>query len=90
MPELYGLAHKILKNSSNFSTAKAPFRCARDSRIRCDTEAANSIPDLGYVYSWAEDNNKDAYLLASTGVCRVARPSRCNFTCAKEIGVSRE
>lgn len=90
MPELYGLAHKILKNSSNFSTAKAPFRCARDSPIRCDTEAANSIPDLGYVYSWAEDNNKDVCLLASTGVCRVARPSRCNFTCAKEIGVSRE
>ncbi|GKE71156.1 zinc finger BED domain-containing protein RICESLEEPER 2-like protein, partial [Tanacetum coccineum] len=34
------------------------------------------VPDLGYVMSLSEDNNKDVYLLASTGVYRIAAPSR--------------
>ncbi|GJS89440.1 zinc finger BED domain-containing protein RICESLEEPER 2-like protein, partial [Tanacetum coccineum] len=37
------------------------------------------VPDLGYVTSLSEDNNKDVYLLASTGVYRIAAPSRCGI-----------
>lgn len=72
------------ENSGNFSTANISFRCAHDSPIQCNIVAGSYTPSLGYVYSFAEDNNKDVYVLASTGVYRVARPSRCNFTCATE------
>ncbi|KAM6569870.1 hypothetical protein CsatB_017855 [Cannabis sativa] len=73
------------ENSGNFTTATVPFRCAYDSPIQCETLAASvSHSVLGYVFSWGEDNKKDVYILASTGVYRVTRPSRCNLKCAKE------
>lgn len=79
------------ENSGNFSTAKMPFKCAYDSPIQCNIVPAgisNATPALGYVYSFAEDNKKDVYMLTSRGVYRVARPSRCNFLCAKEHAVN--
>ncbi|XP_062114954.1 HIPL1 protein-like [Humulus lupulus] len=73
------------ENSGNFTTATVPFRCAYNSPIQCETLVASvSHSVLGYVFSWGEDNKKDVYILASTGVYRVTRPSRCNLTCAKE------
>lgn len=86
--DLYGsalwAAVESPKESGNFTTTRIPFGCATDSPIHCSSMAGNSLPDLGYVYSFGEDNRKDIFLLASSGVYRVVRPSRCNYTCSKE------
>lgn len=71
-------------NSGNFTTDKIPFTCASDSPIKCSTVPGSSDISLGYIFSFGEDNNKDIYLLASSGVYRVVRPSRCSYTCSKE------
>ena len=71
------------QNSGNFSTSRIPFSCARDSPIQCDSAPGN-LPALGYIFSFGEDNNKDVYILASTGVYRVVRPSRCSYACSQE------
>ncbi|KAA8542593.1 hypothetical protein F0562_023745 [Nyssa sinensis] len=72
------------ENSGNFTTSKISFGCAHDSPIPCSFVPGSSLPALGYLFSFGEDNNKDIFLLASSGVYRVVRPSRCNYTCAKE------
>ncbi|RWR73692.1 GSDH domain-containing protein [Cinnamomum micranthum f. kanehirae] len=72
------------KDSGNFSSTKIPFSCARDSPLSCTILPGSSLPSLGYIYSFGEDNRKDVYLLTSTGVYRVVRPSRCSFSCSKE------
>ncbi|KAL5186219.1 HIPL1 protein [Glycine soja] len=71
-----------LENSGNFTTSKMHYSCAHDSPIQCDSVPESSLPALGYIYSFGEDNNKDVYILASTGVYRVARPSHCSYTCS--------
>eukprot|EP00257_Ricinus_communis_P026424 XP_025013838.1 HIPL1 protein [Ricinus communis] len=73
------------ENSGNFITTKISYRCAHESPIQCSFAEGNSLPEIGYVFSLAEDNKKDIYVLTSTGVYRIARPSRCNYTCSKEI-----
>ncbi|KAI4336057.1 hypothetical protein L6164_014633 [Bauhinia variegata] len=72
------------ENSGNFTTSKIPFSCSNDSPIKCDSVPGSSLPSLGYIYSFGEDNNKDIYILASTGVYRVVRATRCNYVCSKE------
>ncbi|KAI4343817.1 hypothetical protein L6164_011124 [Bauhinia variegata] len=72
------------ENSGNFSNAKIFSTCARDSPMECSFVEGSSTPELGYSFSLAEDNKKDIYFLTSTGVYRVARPGRCNYSCAKE------
>ena len=72
------------ENSGSFSTGKIPFSCAHDSPIQCDSVPGSSLPALGYIYSFGEDNSKDVYILASTGVYRVVRPSRCSYPCSQE------
>ncbi|CAB4280899.1 unnamed protein product [Prunus armeniaca] len=72
------------ENSGNFSSSKIPFSCGRDSPIACSSVPDNSLPALGYIFSFGEDNRKDIFILASSGVYRVVRPSRCNYTCSKE------
>ncbi|XP_015967680.1 HIPL1 protein [Arachis duranensis] len=72
------------ENSGNFSTNKTPFKCAHDSAIKCDSAPGSSLPALGYIFSFGEDNNKDVYILASAGVYRVVRPSRCSYACSLE------
>ncbi|KAI3894297.1 hypothetical protein MKX03_001844 [Papaver bracteatum] len=71
-------------NSGNFTTSKIPFSCASDSPIPCASLPKTSLPSLGYIYSFGEDNKKDIYVLTNTGVHRVVRPSRCNYSCSKE------
>nr|AFK42396.1 unknown [Lotus japonicus] len=71
-------------NSGNFSTSKIPFSCAHDSPLRCESVPGTSLSALGYIFSFGEDNNKDVYILASSGVYRVVRPSRCNYACSLE------
>lgn len=73
------------ENSGNFSTAAMPFSCAKDSPLECGAVPGTTLPALGYIYSFAQDNRKDVLILASTGVYRVVRPSRCNYACSKEV-----
>ncbi|KAK6920797.1 Glucose/Sorbosone dehydrogenase [Dillenia turbinata] len=72
------------ENSGNFTSTMITFSCAQDSPIQCSFVSGSSLPALGYVYSFGEDNSMDIYLLASSGVYRVVRPSRCNYACSKE------
>ncbi|KAL5976689.1 hypothetical protein ACLOJK_021022 [Asimina triloba] len=72
------------ENSGNFSTSSLNFSCAGDSPIPCNSIPGTSVPSLGYIFSFGEDNKKDVYILASSGVYRVVRPSRCSYTCSKE------
>lgn len=86
--DLYGsaiwAAAESPANSGNFTSAMIPFSCAHDSPIHCSSIPGNSSPALGYIYSFGEDNRKDIFILASSGVYRIVRPSRCNYTCSKE------
>lgn len=43
-----------------------------------------SVPASGYLFSFAQDNNKDVYLLSSSGVYWIVPPSRCGYTCDLE------
>ncbi|KAL8226593.1 hypothetical protein R6Q57_016425 [Mikania cordata] len=73
------------KNSENFTSFTVPFGCAHDSPMECRFKpGVHNGPDMGYVLSLSEDNNKDVYLLTSTGVYRIAAPSRCNYHCSTE------
>ncbi|KAL5544279.1 hypothetical protein UlMin_008063 [Ulmus minor] len=72
------------ENSGNYSSSKIPFSCAANSPIKCESVPGSTLPGLGFVYSFSEDNKKDVFILASKGVYRVVRPSRCNYTCSKE------
>ncbi|XP_041004812.1 LOW QUALITY PROTEIN: HIPL1 protein-like [Juglans microcarpa x Juglans regia] len=71
---------EIPTESRNFSSTHISISCARDSPMQCSTEAGSSLPSasLGYIFSFGEDNSKDLFILASLGVYRVVRPSRCN------------
>ncbi|KAJ6875372.1 HIPL1 protein [Populus alba x Populus x berolinensis] len=72
------------ENSGNFTSRKIPFSCGRDSPIQCTSLPGSALPSLGYIFSFGEDNRKDNFILASSGVYRVVRPSRCSYTCSKE------
>lgn len=71
-------------NSGTFNSSKIPFSCSADSPIECGTVPGSTLPNLGYVFSFGEDNNKDVFILANNGVHRVVRPSRCKYSCSKE------
>ncbi|KDP31185.1 hypothetical protein JCGZ_11561 [Jatropha curcas] len=76
------------ENSGNFTKSKIPFTCAKDSPIQCISVPGSALPALGYIFSFGEDNHKDIFILASSGVYRVVRPSRCNYACSKEENVT--
>ncbi|XP_058228025.1 HIPL1 protein-like [Rhododendron vialii] len=73
------------EDSGNFNQSLIPFTCASDSPIPCTFVNGSTVPSLGYVLSFGEDNNNDIYLLASSGVYRIVSPSRCNYACSKEV-----
>ncbi|XP_071710534.1 HIPL1 protein-like [Rutidosis leptorrhynchoides] len=89
---LYGdlYAHNIWagvetpENSGNFTTSGISFGCAKDSPVPCTLVPGSELPALGYLFSFAQDNNKDIHLLTSSGVYRIVPPSRCGYTCALE------
>ncbi|KAL8140742.1 hypothetical protein V2J09_006763 [Rumex salicifolius] len=77
------------KDSGNFTSKPLSFKCATDSPIKCKpVTQGSSVPSLDYVFSFGQDNNRDVFLLTSNGVYRVARPSRCQYTCSKETAMS--
>ncbi|GFP97676.1 hipl1 protein [Phtheirospermum japonicum] len=71
-------------NSGKFTSNKVSFNCARDSPVSCTFTPGSSLPALSYIFSFGEDNDKDVYLLTNSGVYRIVRPSRCNYTCSKQ------
>ncbi|KAJ6816151.1 HIPL1 protein-like [Iris pallida] len=71
-------------NSGNFSSAITPFGCSQRSPVACDTVEGSSLPSLGYIFSFGEDNSRDVFVMTSKGVYRVVRPSRCNVSCPLE------
>ncbi|OVA15351.1 Glucose/Sorbosone dehydrogenase [Macleaya cordata] len=77
-------ADETPEGSGKFNTAQIPFSCASNSPIQCTSVAGSPLPGLGYIFSFGEDNKKDVFLLASSGVYRVVPPSRCNYSCSKE------
>ncbi|KAK4358163.1 hypothetical protein RND71_023773 [Anisodus tanguticus] len=77
-------------NSGNFTPRGIPFSCAHDSPLNCSSVPNSPLPALGYIFSFGQDNRKDTYVLTSTGVYRVVRPSRCNYTCLKETARTAE
>ncbi|KAK9104835.1 hypothetical protein Scep_021679 [Stephania cephalantha] len=77
-------AKETPEDSGNFTSNLIPFSCARDSPIQCTMTSGSSLPALGYIYSFSEDNRKDLFVLASSGVYRVVRPSRCSYKCSKQ------
>ncbi|CAB4305469.1 unnamed protein product [Prunus armeniaca] len=76
------------EDSGNFTSTKIPVSCALDSPIQCSAEEGSSLPALGFIFSFGQDNRKDIFILANSGLYRVVRPSRCNYTCSKEIVTS--
>ncbi|CAA0826794.1 HIPL1 protein [Striga hermonthica] len=71
-------------NSGRFNSTQISFNCAHDSPIRCTFTPGSTLPSLSYIFSFGEDNNRDVYLLTNSGVYRIVRPSRCNYTCSSE------
>lgn len=86
--DLYGVAiwaaAEVPENSGNYTTTRMDFDCSHNSPIPCDRVAGSPLPDLGYVFSFGEDNRKDVFLLSSGGVYRIVPPSQCNYTCPLE------
>lgn len=76
------------ENSGKFSSVKISSSCAHNTPMQCSCMQGNCSLQLGYVFSLAQDNNNDIYYLTSTGVYRVARPSRCSYFCSLEKVVS--
>ncbi|PWA77488.1 catalytic domain-containing protein [Artemisia annua] len=72
------------ENSGNFTKSGITFGCAKDSPEVCSLVPGSELPALGYLFSFAQDNNKDVYLLTSSGVYRIVPPSRCGYTCDLE------
>ncbi|XAR64973.1 Soluble quinoprotein glucose dehydrogenase [Bertholletia excelsa] len=72
------------RGSGNFTAKSIPFSCAHESPMTCQSVPNSPLPAIGYIFSFAQDNKKDVFILASNGVYRVVRPSRCNYTCSKE------
>nr|GMC56309.1 HIPL1 protein-like [Ipomoea batatas] len=86
--DLYGGAiwagSETPEDSGVFSPTLISFACSHDSPMNCSLVPGSSVPALGYIFSFGEDNNKDIYILASSGVYRVVPPSKCNISCSKE------
>ncbi|KAJ3670154.1 hypothetical protein LUZ60_010478 [Juncus effusus] len=76
------------RSSGNFSNDRINFTCSKTSPIACDYAGGSTLPSLGYIFSMAQDNNKDVLYLTSKGVYRIVRPSLCGYTCPLEKMVS--
>ncbi|KAJ4782366.1 HIPL1 protein [Rhynchospora pubera] len=83
--DLYGFdmwtAQEMPYMSGNFSSDRVNFTCSRQSPIPCSFVNSTTIPVLGYIFSFGQDNNKDILLLTYTGVYRIVRPDLCGYKC---------
>lgn len=76
------------RDSGNFTSSSIPFTCATNSPMVCSLVPELNLTAMQYVFSFGQDNKKDVFIMTSTGVYRVVRPSRCNYTCSKEIAMA--
>jgi hypothetical protein len=74
--------------SGNFTRERVNFTCTKSSPIGCDFTGKSTLPSLGYIFSFGQDNNKDLFYLTSKGVYRVVRPSLCGFSCPLETNIT--
>ncbi|XP_043694514.1 uncharacterized protein LOC122645253 [Telopea speciosissima] len=51
--------HENPENSGHFTSNQVPFTCANDSPIQCKFIEGSSLPALGYLNSFGQDNNKN-------------------------------
>ncbi|XP_078181244.1 HIPL1 protein-like [Carex rostrata] len=75
------------RGSGNFSRDRVTFTCTKGSPIPCDFSGKSTLPSLGYIYSFGQDNNRDLFYLTSKGVYRVVRPSLCGYSCPLEKNI---
>lgn len=75
--------------SSNYSNARVAYDCSARSPLSCTYTAGSKTPNLGWIYSFGEDNRKDIYLLTASGVYRVTHPTNCNFVCKNDLVAER-
>ncbi|KAJ3693778.1 hypothetical protein LUZ60_009258 [Juncus effusus] len=67
--------------SGSFITTRANFTCSNASPISCDFISSTTLPNLGMIFSFGEDNNKDLIYLTSTGVYRIVNGVHCGYKC---------
>ncbi|KAJ3686678.1 hypothetical protein LUZ61_015842 [Rhynchospora tenuis] len=83
--DLYGFdmwtANELPYMSGNFSSDRVNFTCSRQSPIPCRFVNSTTIPALGYIFSFGQDNNKDILLITYTGVYRIVRSHLCGYKC---------
>ncbi|KAJ4769045.1 HIPL1 protein [Rhynchospora pubera] len=83
--DLYGYdmwaAEEIPYMSGNFSSDRVNYTCTDNSPIPCTFIDSTTIPAFSYIFSFGQDNNKDIYLLAYTGVYRIVPPHLCGYRC---------
>lgn len=78
---------------SAWAGLESPPGSARTTSRRCRSPAPevadplrrrrgrSTLPSLGYIFSFGEDNAGDVYLLTSKGVYRVVDPAECGYAC---------
>ncbi|CAN6180682.1 unnamed protein product [Urochloa humidicola] len=69
------------EGSGVYNVTALKFACSKSSPIPCDVAAGSTLPSLGYIFSFGEDNAGDVYLLTSKGVYRVVDPALCGYEC---------
>jgi len=67
--------------SGNFTTQKVNFTCSKTTPIPCSFVGSTSIPNLAFLLSIGQDNNKDLFYITQTGVYRIVRSVHCGFKC---------
>ncbi|CAA6659035.1 unnamed protein product [Spirodela intermedia] len=87
-PCSYGRSRCLIPLSDdcgNYTTTTIPFNCAADSPISCASTDPCAPASVRIIFSFGDDNRKDAYALSNNGLHRVVRPSRCGHKCPTEI-----
>eukprot|EP01018_Ginkgo_biloba_P013416 Gb_26293 [translate_table: standard] len=74
--------------SGNFSSTKVAYNCSTKSPMPCTYAAETRNPTLELIYSFAEDNRKNLYMLTANGVYRVVNPRDCNFVCKNDLSTA--
>ncbi|KAJ3693780.1 hypothetical protein LUZ60_009260 [Juncus effusus] len=67
--------------SGNFTTSSINFACSDASPIACYYVNSTTLPKLGFIFSFGQDNNKDIIYLTSTGVYRIVNGVHCGYKC---------
>ncbi|KAJ3693779.1 hypothetical protein LUZ60_009259 [Juncus effusus] len=67
--------------SGSFTTTRTNFTCSNASPIACSFVGSTTLPNMGLIFSFGQDNNKDIIYLTSTGVYRIVNGVHCGYKC---------